>query len=189
MITLPVSSALLLVDLQSGSEMFKTFPHSVAEVMGKARELADAFRASGRRVIFVRVGYGRGNELQNRVPADADMSFSPPEGWDSPDPRLGNHASDIVVNKHAFSAFHGTDLDLILRRLGVTTLVVGGIATHGGVEATARAANDHGYAQLLVEDAMASMSPDLHRFPVENVFPMLGRVVSTAQVLAGFDAQ
>lgn len=187
-IEIPRSSALLMVDLQAGSALFETVPHSVEEVMGTARRLADAFRDKGLPVIFVRVDYGKNNSLRTNVPTDADMNFDPPAEWSDPDPRLGTQESDIIVVKRVFSAFHGTDLDLTLRRLGVTTLVVGGIATHGGVEATARAANDHNYAQFFVEDAMASMTPELHRHPVEAVFPMLGRVVDAEQVLLALES-
>src|SRR3546814_9489432 len=55
-------------------------------------------------------------------------------------------------------------LDLQLRRRGVRTVVIGGVATNFGVESTARSAHEHGYAPVLVEDACASLSADLHDF-------------------------
>lgn len=152
--------------------------------MKNGRALADAFRERGLPVVFVTVNYGQDNGLQVRVPSDWDMTFEPPVGWDQVDPRLGTHPADVVVVKHVFNGFHGTDLDLILRRMGVTTLVVGGIATHAGVEATVRAAHDHGYRQVLVEDAMSAMTDQHHSHAVTQIFPMLGEVASTELVLA-----
>ncbi|MEJ1972165.1 MAG: isochorismatase family protein [Lacunisphaera sp.] len=64
------------------------------------------------------------------------------------------------------------------------TIVLGGISTNIGVESTARSAYEHAYAQVLVEDAMASHSAEDHEFAVKNIFPRLGRVRSTDEVLA-----
>ena len=90
-----------------------------------------------------------------------------------------------MVTKRNWGAFYGTDLDLQLRRRGIKTIVLGGIATNMGVESTARAAHEHGYSQILVEDAMASRSVEMHAFAVGTVFPLLGLVRSTEEVLAG----
>ena len=70
---------------------------------------------------------------------------------------LTGHPDDIVVTKRNWGAFHGTDLDVQLRRRGVTQIVLGGIATSMGVESTARAAHEHGYHVTLATDAMADM--------------------------------
>jgi nicotinamidase-related amidase len=51
------------------------------------------------------------------------------------------------------------------------------------VESTARAAYDQGYALVFAEDAMSSMSAEMHRFPVENIFPVMGRVRSVAEIV------
>jgi nicotinamidase-related amidase len=61
--------------------------------------------------------------------------------------------------------------------------VIGGIATNFGVESTARDAFEHGYALVFVEDAMAGLSSDAHSFAVKTIFPRLGRVRSTEEVL------
>jgi nicotinamidase-related amidase len=89
-----------------------------------------------------------------------------------------------VVTKRNVGAFHGTDLDLQLRRRGITQIVLGGIATSMGVESTARAAHDHGYHVTLVTDAMADMDADVHRNSVERIFPRLGETGTTAEILA-----
>ena len=75
-----------------------------------------------------------------------------------------------------------------LRRRGIKTIILAGIATNFGVESTARAAQDLGYALLFAEDAMSSIKAELHQFSVQNIFPILGRVRSTAALLADIDS-
>lgn len=96
---------------------------------------------------------------------------------------LAGHPGDITVTKHNWGAFHGTDLDVQLRRRGVTQIVLTGIATGVGVESTARAAHEHGYHVTLVTDAMSDLDERRHRGSVERVFPQLGETGTTDEVL------
>lgn len=70
-----------------------------------------------------------------------------------------------------------------LARRGIRTIVLGGIATNLGVESTARAAHERGYEQVFAQDTMAAREPDLHTYPVTRVFPTIGRVCSTDDLL------
>jgi len=67
--------------------------------------------------------------------------------------------------------------------------VYGGIATNFGVESTGRAAWEHAYQVVFVEDAMAGLAADAHEFAVKTIFPRLGLVRSTEQVLAAISAR
>src|SRR3546814_15028617 len=78
------------------------------------------------------------------------------ENWFELDEGLAR-PTDLRITKHQWGAFYGTDLDLQLRRRRIETVVIGGIATNFGVESTARAAHDHGYAPVLVADSCASL--------------------------------
>ena len=69
-----------------------------------------------------------------------------------------------------------------MRRRGVTTVVIGGVATNMGVESTARAAHEHGYAVVLAEDGATGLSAEMHAFAFEQIFPMLGRVAKTDEI-------
>jgi len=89
---------------------------------------------------------------------------------------------DIVVTKRQWGAFYGTDLDLQLRRRGVTTIVPGGIATNFGVESTARSAWEHGYAVVVAEDATTSLTAEMHGFSVEHILPRIGIVSRAADI-------
>jgi nicotinamidase-related amidase len=92
--------------------------------------------------------------------------------------------SDHLITKRQWGAFYGTDLDLQLRRRGLTTIVLTGIATNFGVESTARDAFELGYEQIFVEDAMSALAAAQHEHTVTHIFPRMGRVRRTAEVLA-----
>jgi nicotinamidase-related amidase len=92
------------------------------------------------------------------------------------------------VTKRQWGAFYGTDLDLQLRRRDIRTIIMAGIATNFGVESTARDAQERGYELIFAEDAISSMSVEMHRFPVENIFPVMGRVRSTEEILGALKA-
>jgi nicotinamidase-related amidase len=156
-------------------------------VVQHAARLAARFRELGATVVLVRVAFHPDGKDALNVPADVAAPFNLaalPPAWAELAPELGPQPGDLVITKRQWGAFHGTELDLQLRRRGVRTIVLGGIATNIGVESTARSAHEHGYAQILVEDAMAGGSAELHDFAVKNIFPRLGRVRSTAAVLA-----
>ena len=91
--------------------------------------------------------------------------------------------NDVLILKRHWGAFYGTELDLQLRRRHIETIVIGGIATNFGVESTARSAYELGYHLIFAEDAMASFNQTNHNFATENIFPRLGRVRSTVEIV------
>ena len=109
--------------------------------------------------------------------------FTPPADWTELVPELDRQPSDYTVTKQQIGAFYGTALEQILRRRGVTQVVLAGVATSSGVEATARNAYDHGYNVTLVVDAMTDLSADAHRHSVEAIFPRLGETATTEDVI------
>jgi nicotinamidase-related amidase len=182
--TLDERAALVVIDLQNGVVAMPAGPHSPAEVVARTVDLADAFRAHGLPVVFVRVTAAP--DWSDFAPGRTESprrGMARPEGWDRVVDDLAGHPDDVVVTKRNPGAFHGTDLDLQLRRRGVTQIVLTGIATTSGVESTARAAYDHGYNVALVTDAMADGDADNHRHSVTKVFPRIGETGSTADIL------
>ena len=91
--------------------------------------------------------------------------------------------SDFVITKKQWGAFYGTELDLQLRRRKIDTIVLCGIATCMGVESTARFAYEYGYNQIFAEDAMSSMSKEEHEHTVTKIFPRIGLVRTTKEIL------
>ena len=96
---------------------------------------------------------------------------------------MDRQPDDHTVTKINIGAFYGTALEQILRRRGVTQLVIAGVATGSGVEATARQAYDQGYNVVLVTDAMTDLDPDMHKHAVEKVFPRIGERATTEEIL------
>lgn len=181
----PRSTALVLIDLQRGILAGQVVPHAAEDVVGRAARLASACRAAGATVVLVRVDPGRHGELFPSPAADQPrpvMAF--PREWIELAPELGRTDEDVVVVKHQPNAFYATDLEVQLARRGVRTIILGGISTNVGVEATARAAHERGYEQVFVHDVMAAREADLHEHTVRRIFPTLGRVRSLEQVLA-----
>lgn len=182
------STALVLIDLQHSTVARQLAPYSSQAVVGNCVLLAQEMRNRGGMVIFVRVLV---NEML-ALPADAplrpaDAPAAPPDAAHLV-PEAGVEATDIVITKRQWGAFYGTELDQLLRRRHIKTLILGGIATNFGVESTARAAFDRGYQLVLVEDAMSSISAEAHEFACRHVFRAMGRVRSTAHVIDALQA-
>lgn len=185
----PRETALVLIDLQKGILHRQTAPHSAPDVLARSVRLAERFRARGGLVVLVHVSYSSdGGDLLS-PPTDAPSLASVREtGWDEISPDLGRDSRDVIITKRQWGAFYGTPLDLQLRRRGIKTIVIGGIATNFGVESTARDAFERGYALVFVEDSMSGLSEVAHAFAISTVFPRLGRVRSTDEVLAAIRA-
>jgi nicotinamidase-related amidase len=149
-------TALVLIDLQRGILGSPTQPYAATDVLDRAVRLAEVFRAHDLPVVLVRVTARPDGSDVTPGRTEVSRPMSRPEGWDLLADKLSGHADDIVVTKRNWGAFHGTDLDVQLRRRGVTQIVLGGIATSMGVESTARAAHEHGYHVTLATDAMAT---------------------------------
>src|SRR4029077_3285334 len=118
---------------------------------------------------------------------DTPMQLPPgglPPDWSELAPEIAALPAASVITKRQWGAFHGTELDLQLRRRGITTIVLGGIATNFGVESTAREAWQHNYAVVVAEDACTSLGEDLHRFSIEKVLPRVARVRKAAEIMS-----
>ena len=182
--TLDPRTALVVIDLQNGVLAAPGGPHSTGDVLARTVRLVEAFRARGLPVVLVRVTAAA--DGSDAVPGRADRprpAGTWPAGWDEIAGELAGHPGDIVVTKRNWSAFYGTDLDLHLRRRGVTQIVLTGVATSIGVESTARAAHEHGYHVTLATDAMTDFDPEAHRHSVEKIFPRLGETGATSDIL------
>lgn len=186
----PETTALVLIDLQNGILTRDTKPHVAKDVLARAIKLAERCRAKSALVVLVRVTPSA--DGKDRLAPPADQVFArpgaPPPNYAEFPQTLGPKPGDIVITKRQWGAFYGTELDLQLRRRGIETLIMGGIATTFGVESTARDAYELGYAQVFAEDAMAALTAEAHAFALANVLGRIGLVRSTAEILAALAA-
>jgi len=179
-------TALVVIDLQKGIVGRQTAPHAADSVVKNAAALAEAFRKNAMPVFLVRVSPSADGKDALRPIADMAMPAQiPPPGWADIVPELGPKEGDFVITKRQWGAFYGTELDLEFRRRGIATMVLCGISTNIGVESTARFAFEYGYNQVFAEDAMSALSAEEHMLTVTKIFPRIGLVRKTKEILAG----
>ena len=177
-------TTLVVIDLQKGVVGRQTAPHAADGVVKNAAAIAAAFRKNGMPVFLVRVAFSADGKDVLRPLVDAPWpTQTPPPDWTEIVPEMGPKPGDFVITKHQWGAFYGTEIDLALRRRGITTIVLCGIATNIGVESTARFAFEYGFNQIFAEDAMAAMSAEEHALTVARIFPRIGLVRKTSEIL------
>jgi nicotinamidase-related amidase len=173
--------ALIVVDLQVGTTTNPT-AHPIDDVIARNLELIAAFRLQSLPVVLANVTGTPAGQTQYGAGARAF-----PAEWSALLPALDQQPSDLVVTRATWSAFAGTDLDGQLKALGVTQVVLCGLATSFGVESTARQAYDLGYSVVIAVDAVTDPRLESHTGSIERVFPALGQLDATAAVVAAVE--
>lgn len=175
--TLDPNTALIIVDLQKGIVGLPAI-HPIGNIIERACTLVDAFRERGLPVVLVNVAGGAPGRTEQ------PRQIGPrPEGWTDLIPELNQQPSDIVVTKRTWGAFASTDLEAQLKARGVTQVVIAGVATATGVEATARQAYEQGFNVTLALDAMTDARIEAHDYSLRNVFPRLGETGSSQEII------
>jgi nicotinamidase-related amidase len=186
----PAKTALVVIDMTKGVLSLSSGPYPVQQVLAKTVHLAEAFRRTGSFVVLVNVNSVDGKDLLHPITdSQIRLPTERPKDWADLAPELGPHPSDHLVTKRQWGAFFGTDLDLQLRRRGIDTIVLCGIATNFGVETTAREAYSYGYHQVFAEDAMNALSVEEHQHTCTYIFPRMGRIRSTDEVVAAISGE
>ncbi|WP_158749458.1 hydrolase [Acidobacterium sp. S8] len=180
----PKTTALVLIDLQHGIVARPVAPHSGQQVVENSARLAAALRKAGGTVMYVHVLISEALILPSDSPTRDPNAPPPPPIASELVPEAGMQEGDVIIAKRQWGAFYGTGLEQQLRRRDIQTIIMGGVATNFGVESTARAAFDQGYHLVFAEDAMSSVSAEAHQFAIQQIFPRMGRVRSTEEVLA-----
>jgi nicotinamidase-related amidase len=175
--TLDPKTALIVIDLQKGLVGLPTV-HPMAGVLTSAVVLTTAFRRHNLPIVLVNAtGVAPGRTEQGHSLEGL------PSGWADLLPELDTQPGDLLVTKRTWSAFTHTDLEAQLKALGVTQVVVAGIATSMGVESTARQGYELGLNVTLALDAMTDVSPEAHDNSVTRIFPRLGETGSTREIV------
>ena len=116
------------------------------------------------------------NMIEGRTDVDHPAEIAPTE-------------SDYVIQRGAgLIAFHGSPLDLTLRRLGVETVVLTGISTNVAIPGLTIAAVEFGYHVVIPEDCIAGADPDAHRIIVEHQLRMLATITTSDEVISALEA-
>ena len=175
--TIDPKTALIVIDLQKGIVPYPT-AHPIEQILRHAAALADAFRRHQQPVVLVNVTGGAPGRTEQPRP-----STRPSADWSEFVPELNQQSSDHIVTKQTWGAFTNTGLDEHLKSLGVTQVVLAGVATSIGVESTARQAYECGFNVVLAIDAMTDLNADAHTNSVTRIFPRLGETDTTQKII------
>jgi ureidoacrylate peracid hydrolase len=195
----PRRTALLVIDMQHGflDPGAALEVPAAREIVPAVRALIEVFRRKSSPVAFTEFVYSPAAPLligelhPEHKPAapDAPRGFGLPSSScleDDPSsatvPDLAPEPDELVVRKRWYDGFAGTPLDGALRARGITSLVLTGTMTDICVLATVVSAFNHEYRLTVVEDAVATLSPEIQRATLDIIQRAYGRVVSAKEV-------
>ena len=177
------NTALLVMDMQGGILANLPDPAPLADNVAKA---IDSARTRNIPVIYVVVGFRPGlPEISdnNKVFSASRERFTA-MGMDAfmkIHPNLTPRDGEVTVIKRRFSAFTGSDLEVILRSFGVQHIVLSGVSTSGVVLSTTREAADKDYRITVLADCCADSDPEVHRILTIKIFPRQAEVLTVEE--------
>ena len=190
----PHHTALVVVDMQNdfcaeGGYVQKTKGGDMSgngPLAGRIMDVVNMARAAGTTIVWIQANYeprylsGQAILKRDEKGIDSVCCAAGSWGWDffEVTPQDG----DIVIEKHSFSGFFGTELDRLLRFRGIKTLVFTGVATNVCVESTLRDGYFLGYYIVVVEDCCDSSARKLHDATLDNVRAHFGDVKNAADI-------
>ncbi|HEY5196056.1 MAG TPA: isochorismatase family cysteine hydrolase, partial [Solirubrobacteraceae bacterium] len=209
---LPATTALLIIDMQRDflepggfGEGLGNDVSLLQRVVGPLQTVLAAARESGMLVIHTREGHR------------SDMTDCPPSklargrlefGIGSLGPKgrvlirgefghgivdeLAPATGEIVLDKPGKGAFYATDLELMLRNRGITSLIVTGVTTEVCVHTTVREGNDRGFECLVLADCVGSYFPEFHEVGLKMIAAqggIFGWVAGSAALLDALESE
>ena len=193
----PAKTALLVIDIQNTyletpeddaeAERWRPFFERMnGTVIPNTAELIDWARGTGIEVIFARIACqtmdGRDRSLSQKMPG-FNYLLLPKDRKDSQIvDALSPKGDEIVVTKTTDSALTGTSLRLMLHNIGITDVIVAGIFTDQCVSSTVRSLCDESFSVVVVHDACAAATDELHRHELEIINMIYCHVVSADEV-------
>jgi len=176
-------TALLVMDMQSS--ILRNLPESAGLTGNVARAIFKA-RESGMQVIYVVVGFRKGGpeiSMNNKGFSLNKERFTKadPDEFVRIHPDVAPVGSEITVVKRRVSAFTGSDLEVILRALGIEHIVLTGVATGGVVLSTLREAADKDFRITVLSDACADADDEVHRVLTTKIFVRQAEVLTVEQ--------
>ena len=198
----PSNSALILVDVLNdfcaeGGAMHREGCDlsMVKDMMPRLERLLAAAREAGTCCIWIQCAYNTSanhylSEVwlehceRRRKGAYIAFPVCQPGEWNSDFYQIAPRADEVIVTKHRYGAFEGTDLDLILRSGGIRTVIMTGVATNVCVETTSRQAFMRDYYVVLAADSCATYSQAAHDATLDNIDRFFGQVVRSDEIMA-----
>jgi nicotinamidase-related amidase len=174
------STALLVMDMQA--EMIHMLPDAKT-VIGQVAQAIEHVRDRKIPVIYVTIGFRPGMpeiNINNKGFTAAKKRFASLDMADFTKihPDLAPMPGEVVVLKRRVSAFTGSDLEVVLRSLGIQHIVLTGYSTSGVVLSTTREAADKDYRITILSDCCGDGDEEVHRVLTTKVFPRQADVLS-----------
>lgn len=180
-------AVLLIIDVQKAIDHPSWGQRNNPKAENNVSRLLSVWRQNGSPIIHIRHS-SREPESTYR-PNQEGFEFKP-----AVQPKNG----ETILTKNTNSAFIGTELEAMLRRNGISTLIICGVITNNSVEATARMAGDLGYETYVVSDATATFdkvdflgkhhtAEEVHAMSLANLQGEYAVVVSTEEVISQFE--
>jgi ureidoacrylate peracid hydrolase len=197
----PAHTAILVIDMQNdfcaeGGYIHKTRNADMSAngpLAERVSALVDAGRRAGAAIVWVQANYEprylSGQAILKREERPGGLVCCEGGSWGWQFYKVQPVEGELMIEKHCFSAFFGTELDRMLRFRGIKTLVFTGVATNTCVESSLRDASFLGYYIVLAEDCCASSAPKLHDATLDNVRASFGDVVSSSRVRESWNAK
>ena len=177
------NAALLVMDVQVPT--VKNLKDNTYLINSLTKTIQTA-RSNNMPVIYVVIGFRKGypevssNNKSFSVLKKGIMNFDTEDAQKvhaSIEPQSG----DVIIIKKRVSAFTGSDLEVVLRSLGIKHLILSGISTSGVVLSTLREAADKDYAITVLSDCCADMDKEVHSVLMTKIFPKQADVISSEE--------
>lgn len=185
----PARTAVLSMDNQAG--IVASYAKDPEALMARGANVLERARSLGMCVIHIQVGFRQGmpevsarNLLFGAIKNSSAHQKLFEGGLAAIHPGLAPEKDDIFITKHRVSAFHGPDLEVILRAKEIDTLVLFGIATSGVVLSTLLEASDADYRLVVIKDCCVDGDTELHTNLMDKVFSRRATVVAASEFFA-----
>ena len=193
----PAHTAVVTSEVQNGvvgeRSALPELAAAAGPMVGRLAVLCDAARRAGVRVIHAtasRRADAAGSNTNARLFAavrKSPVALLPGSPEASVVPALGPDPADLVLDRlHGLNPMAGTDLDPILRNLGVRTLVVTGVSVNVAVTNLVMDAVNHGYQVVLPRDAVCGIPQAYADAVIDNTLSLLATVATVDEVVAAW---
>ncbi|MEJ2143063.1 MAG: cysteine hydrolase [Gammaproteobacteria bacterium] len=160
---------------------FKRLDHVV---LPNVRRLQDNFRDLGLEVIHTRI-MSITQDGRERSAGHKRLDLHAPPGSKESEflKEVAPKGDEIIINKTASGVFNSTNLEYLLRNMGITGLFICGVYTNECVSTTVRDACDRGFYTTMINDACATVTPQLHNATIETIRDRYARVMTTSEAI------
>jgi len=170
------------VPLDAQEYYFKRLHHVV---LPNVRRLQDRFRLQKMEVIHTRI-QSLTKDGRERSAGHKRLGLHAPPGSKEAEflPEVAPKGDELVINKTASGVFNATNIEYLLRNMGITGLYVCGVYTNECVSTTIRDACDRGFYTTLIRDACATVTPELHNATIRTLQDRYCRVMTTEEAVS-----